>query len=71
MVNAATADGVRFVVKANQQVVFVSPLIKVMGGSVPIQVELPADTQTLELIADPIQNNSLDHAYWINPTLHW
>jgi hypothetical protein len=69
--NAASMDGVRFIVKANGQALFTGPVLKTMGDQLPIRVELPAGTQTLELIVEPLHNTVLDHAYWIAPQLHF
>jgi hypothetical protein len=69
IVNAATGDGVRFRVRVDNQDVFASPVINVMGGQVPIQVTLPAGAQLLELVVDPLKSPSLDHTYWVNPVL--
>jgi hypothetical protein len=69
IVNAATQDGVRFVVKVDRQIVFVSPLLKVMGEQLPIQVDLPDGAETLELIVEPQKSNVFDHTYWVNPQL--
>ncbi len=69
LVNAATQDGVRFLVRVDQKPLFASPPLKRDGDQVAIQVALPEGAQILELIVDPIQNNSNDHAYWIRPQL--
>jgi hypothetical protein len=69
IVNAATGDGVVFRVRVDDHDLFVSPVINVMGGQVPVQVKLPAGAQLLELIVDPLRSNSFDHTYWVNPQL--
>jgi hypothetical protein len=67
--NAASMDGVRFVVKANGQTLFTGQVLKMMGDQLPIRADLPAGTQTLELIVEPLNNTVLDHAYWVAPQL--
>jgi hypothetical protein len=68
LVNAPTQDGVRFVVKADGHEI-ASEVLTQMGEPRPIQVPLPAGTETLELIVEAQKSIVLDHAYWINPEL--
>lgn len=69
--NAPTVDGVQFIVEANDRVIYTSPPTKLRGQPIPIEVNLPKGTHWLKLKVDAGVSPTLDHTYWIAPTLHF
>lgn len=64
---AASGGSVSFRVLVDGKVLFESDPDVVV---VPIRVDIPPQSQSLELAIDPLQNNVSDHSFWLYPRLH-
>lgn len=64
---AASGGSVSFRVLVDGKVLFESDPDVVV---VPIRVDIPPQSQSLELAIDPLQNKVSDHSFWLYPRLH-